>query len=197
MRLIITGSPGTGKTTVGKALSERLNYKIFNEKEFAIAKGIGEWDSEQDELVVPLEKLEKEVNKFFAKEKNVILEGHLLCEIKVKADFAILLTCHPEILESRLEARGYKAEKIQDNVFCEGIEYCKKHLARNQPKKKIIELQIRKTKPLDQIVEIGAGLGGYIPYIAEQQSEQQGLKPIVIDPLDYNRALELIKYGLK
>ena len=102
------------------------HLEILNEKEFAVQKGIGEWDTEENELVVPLPKLRKELTALLKKEKNIVLEGHLLCEIKLGANFVVLLRVHPEILELRLQAKKYPEEKIQDNVFCEGIDYCKK-----------------------------------------------------------------------
>ena len=145
MKIGITGSPGVGKTTITKFISEHYNLKNFNEKEFALEQGIGEFDKEENELVVPLDKLEEKLNEFLEKEENVAVEGHLLCEIKAKFDFIVVLRCHPEILEARLEERGYKAEKIQDNVFCEGIDYCKKHASRNYSKKKVIEVETRKS----------------------------------------------------
>jgi len=145
MRLVITGSPGTGKTSLGKELAKAIRHAIVNEKEFALKHGIGEWDSEENELVVPLKKLEKELNAFLKKNKNAIIEGHLLCELMLKADFVVLLQLHPELLEERLARKGYSAEKIQDNVFCEGIDYCKKHVLRNYKKNKIIEVQSQKT----------------------------------------------------
>ena len=145
MKLGITGTPGTGKTSISKKLAEHFKCKLLNEKEFALQERIGEFDTEENELVVPLEKLEEKLNKFIEKTKNIIIEGHLLCEIKANFDFLILLKCNPEILESRLEQRGYKAEKIQDNVFCEGIDYCKKHSKRNYSKEKIIEIESRKS----------------------------------------------------
>lgn len=141
MRIIITGTPGTGKTAIAKRLGQALGFMVRNEKEFALAEGIGEFDAAENELVVPLEKLRARLNKFLAKHDNVIVEGHLLCEIRARAaDAVVLLTCgDPERLASRLELRGYNEAKIQDNVFCEGISYCKKHCLRNYPKDKVIE----------------------------------------------------------
>ena len=145
MRICITGTPGTGKTAIAKRLGETLGYKVLNEREFALQEGIGEFDPADNELVVPLEKLGPRLNKLLAKEKNIIVEGHMLCEIKGKFDEVIVLRLHPERLASRLELRGYKDEKIQDNVFCEGIDYCKKHALRNYHKKKVIELENKQT----------------------------------------------------
>ena len=145
MRIVITGSPGTGKTSVAKVLAEELGCGAVNEKEFALEKGIGKWDSESNELVVPLELLEKELNRLLHNTKDIIIEGHLLCEIKLKVDCCIVLRLDPEVLESRLGRRSYSEEKIQDNVFCEGIDYCKKHALRNYEKKIVLEVESKKS----------------------------------------------------
>ena len=144
MKLIITGSPGTGKTTIAKKLARRVKCKYINEHDLALKKGFGKFDHQQGELVVPLNDLRREARRIIEKEKNIILEGHLFCEIRLPVDAAIVLRVHPEILESRLEARGYNDVKIQDNVFCEGIDYCKKHALRKYGKKKLVEVRNEK-----------------------------------------------------
>jgi adenylate kinase len=155
MRIVITGSPGVGKTSAARALGKRLKARVVNEKQFALEKKIGRWDSKEDELVIPIEPFARAVNKLLEREKSVILEGHLLCEVKLNADFVVLMRCHPEILESRLESRGYSAEKVQDNVFCEGIDYCKKRLAGNCPKGKLVEIESGKSikETLERIIK--------------------------------------------
>ena len=145
MRLAITGTPGTGKTAIAKALGQKIGHRALNEKELALQHGIGEWDAEENELVVPLKKLEKAANSLLKKEQKVIIEGHLLCEMKLKADFVVVLRLHPELLEERLSRKRYSPEKIMDNVFCEGIDYCKKHALRNYRKEKVLDVQAQKT----------------------------------------------------
>jgi len=154
MHIAVTGSPGVGKTSVAKALGNKLKCPVFNEKQLAIEKGLGKWNETEDELVIPLGKFAKELDSLFSEKKNVIIEGHLLCELRSKPDFIVLIRCHPEILEARLEKRGYSQEKVQDNVFCEGIDYCKKHLERNYSKGKIVEVQAGKSikETLDRII---------------------------------------------
>jgi len=143
MKLIVTGSPGTGKTTIARKLAKKLKCEYVNERELALEEGIGKIDHDSNELVLPLNALKRVVSEKF-KKNNVVMEGHVLCEIRVKVDAIVVLRVHPEILESRLEARGYNAEKTQDNVFCEGIEYCTKHALRNYGKKRVIEVQNEK-----------------------------------------------------
>lgn len=145
MRIVVTGSPGTGKTSVAKELAKRLGCEVVNEKGFALEKDIGKWGPDSNELVIPLEKLEKELNELLHNTPNIILEGHLLCEIKLDADVCVVLRVDPEMLEERLGRRNYSGEKIQDNVFCEGIDYCKKHALRNYEEKIVLEVENKKS----------------------------------------------------
>jgi len=141
MRIIVTGSPGTGKTSIAGALGKKLRHKVVNEKQFALERKIGKWDENEEELVIPLDGFGKELGALLEKEKNIILEGHLLCELRLKADIVILLREEPRILEGRLRKRGYSEEKVQDNVFCEAGNYCGKHVCSNYAAEKIIEVQ--------------------------------------------------------
>jgi adenylate kinase len=140
MRLIVTGTPGCGKTTLAKLLGEKLKLKVINEKDFALQNKIGKFNDE-GELEIPINEFQKKANAFLRKNNNVLFEGHVLCETKLKIDKAILITIDPEELELRLEQRKYSPAKIMDNVFCEGIDYCKKHVQRNYPQSKIIMIQ--------------------------------------------------------
>jgi len=147
MRLIVTGTPGCGKTTLAKMLGENFKLKVINEKDFALQNKIGKFNDE-GELEIPLKEFEKKANLFLKKHDNVLLEGHVLCETKLSVDKVILVTIDPEELELRLEKRNYNAGKIMDNIFCEGIEYCKKHIQRNYPKNKIITIYSKQTPKL-------------------------------------------------
>lgn len=136
---MITGTPGTGKTTVSRALAKYFGLNVINEKDFALKNSIGSFNDE-NELEIPIKEFEKKANKFLLKNTNFIFEGHTLCEMKLNVDKVILIRIDPEVLESRLESRNYSTEKIMDNTFCEGIDYCKKHILRNYSNDKIIEV---------------------------------------------------------
>jgi adenylate kinase len=139
MKLLITGTPGCGKTTLAKSFGKKLGLKVINEKDFALANSIGGFN-EENELELPLNILEKKINLFLKNNDNVVFEGHVLCETKLDVDLVIIITINPEILEMRLEKRNYSSQKIMDNVFCEGINYCEKQVRKNYSKKKIIKL---------------------------------------------------------
>ena len=145
MKLIITGTPGCGKTTLAKNIGEKLKLRVINEKDFALKNSIGKFN-EENELEIPIKEFEKKANSFLTKNDNIIFEGHVLCEMKLKVDKVILITINPEELELRLEQRHYSIDKIMDNVFCEGIDYCKKHVLRNYSLKKVISIQSKQNQ---------------------------------------------------
>ncbi|MCK4883374.1 MAG: AAA family ATPase [Candidatus Diapherotrites archaeon] len=118
--IIITGTPGTGKTTIAKELGKALNLPVFSELELISQKQIGKKNTE-NEFEVELELLEKEINLL---EKDCIVEGHLLCELKTTAGTVIVLRCEPKKLEKRLLKRHYKTKKVNENICCELIDYC-------------------------------------------------------------------------
>ncbi|MBT4870250.1 MAG: AAA family ATPase [Candidatus Diapherotrites archaeon] len=153
MNIAISGTPGVGKTTIAKLLGKKLNLKVINEKDFALKKGIGSFN-EMDELEIPIDEFEKTANALLLKEGNIIFEGHLLCEMKLKVDKFIVLTLDPEKLQLRLELRNYPEEKIMDNTFCEGIEYCKKHAKKNYKTKLIVIESKEQNELINELLDL-------------------------------------------
>ncbi|MBI5884897.1 AAA family ATPase [archaeon] len=140
MKLIVTGTPGTGKTSIAGMLAKKLGIKLINELAFAQKKRIGSIDRKTGERLIPLKKLEKALKKELKANESLIVEGHLLCGLKLPADLIVVLRCSPKKLEARLSGkRNYSDEKILDNAFCEETGYCMLNAKASYPKEKIIE----------------------------------------------------------
>ncbi|EFC46325.1 predicted protein [Naegleria gruberi] len=132
--ILITGTPGVGKTVMGEAvinsLKEKLNltnYEYLNVSE--IAKGeqfVEEFDSERDTYVLDEDKLLDHLEeKLSDLEKGFVIDYHsseLFPERWI--DFVIVLRCDPDVLFKRLEKRGYSEQKVQENVDCEIFQVC-------------------------------------------------------------------------
>lgn len=123
MKIIITGTPGTGKSTIVKELSKKLGIGIIDCKKI-IERVKAYKFNEEGEMEVLLPKFRNALKKELEGKKNWIIENHLLCEIKLEADFVFVFRCEKKILEKRMKKRGYRLGKIADNLMVELLDYC-------------------------------------------------------------------------
>jgi len=113
--LAITGTPGTGKTSVCKALGNwimDLNSVIEVQGFYT---GI---DRERGCLIADLDKLEEYV-RHNAKKRSII-EGHLAHLLN--PEVAIVLRANPSVLAARLKQKGFPPQKIKENVEAEMLD---------------------------------------------------------------------------
>ena len=115
--ILLTGTPGTGKTTAAKQL--RSNYKVIHLTQFIKENNLGTKDGE---IEVEIDKLEKEINKTVQNlgAEKILVEGHLAHYLD--GDHCIVLRLKPELLEERLKHREYSMDKISENVEAETMD---------------------------------------------------------------------------
>lgn len=134
MKVGITGTPGTGKTTV----TEALDREIIDMKKFACEKGLGE---QTDLLEIDVSAVNEELPEKYW------IEGHLAH--KMDLDYCIVLRTRPDILRDRLEARDYSEEKINENVEAEAMDL----ILSEASQKNILIYEIDTTeKSVDEVV---------------------------------------------
>lgn len=113
MLIALTGTPGTGKSTVAEEL-QRRGHRIIHVND-TIGPYVLENDEELDTRIVDTGQWSDEFPPF-----DGIVEGHL--SHLLPADKVILLRCRPDILKSRLIERGYRTEKVAENVEAEMLD---------------------------------------------------------------------------
>ncbi len=113
MLIALTGTPGTGKSTVAAELALR-GHRVIRSND-TIGPYILERDEDQDTNIVDTEKWSSEFP-----EHEGIVEGHL--SHLLNADRIIVLRCRPDVLKKRLEMRGYPPEKVIENVEAEILD---------------------------------------------------------------------------
>lgn len=115
MRIAVTGTPGTGKTTAVSELDTDLDVVHLNEH--IESEDLYERrDDERDSLVVDLDA----VRSFLADRTDVIVESHLAHHID--ADRVVVLRCHPETIEGRLLDRGESEDSATENAESEAVD---------------------------------------------------------------------------
>lgn len=151
MKIIMTGTPGVGKSTLAKLLAKQMNIELISLSRFAKENKLVDKNSEVD-----IKKLSKKLS-FLKNKSNYILEGHLACEIPLPADFVFVLRSNPKILSNRLKKRKYSKEKIEENVMSEILDYCLILCEKNYQTKRINSLivQINTSKrPINSCLKI-------------------------------------------
>jgi len=114
MRLALTGTPGTGKTTIAGLLPYPvidINALVKGGMNFGLDAQRGCLEADMDALAGHLAGHDSE--------DILILEGHFSHHF---ADWSIVLRLHPSELEARLAARGYTAQKIRENLEAEALD---------------------------------------------------------------------------
>jgi len=156
MIIALTGTPGTGKTSVAEILKNKgftiidLN-KLACDKIFLIGK-----DYKRDSNIVDLKKLNKYIFDNYSGAETVIIEGHLshLLECVEKI---IILRCNPEILKRNLSKKDWSQEKIKENIEAEILDIILCETVEIHQEKNIFEINVTgKTieKIVDMIIEI-------------------------------------------
>ncbi len=114
--LIVTGTPGTGKTLVSSILGNMLGYKHIDLTKLAIErKALYAYDYVRKTYIIDEEALRKILDEKINKEKEVIIDTHYPCIVE-KADAVVILKTETEELKKRLEKRGWESIKITENI---------------------------------------------------------------------------------
>jgi len=111
----ITGTPGTGKSSVADALARR-GYPMVRLIDTIQPYAIGR-DEGRDTLVIDEERWVQEFTPV-----DGFVEGHFAHLLP--CDRVVVLRCRPDRLLERLRGRGYKEEKCRENTEAEALDVC-------------------------------------------------------------------------
>ena len=144
MRVIfITGTPGTGKSTLAKALAKILKVKYINIANLVKKKGFYvDYDEDRRSYIIDINKVKEEIRRIISSE-SVVIEGHVVEAVPPEViDACIVLRLNPNILKKRLEERKYSHKKILENVQAEMLDAVLIDAMRHFGKEKVFELDV-------------------------------------------------------
>ena len=155
MMTALTGTPGTGKSTIASILKAR-GMQVISQKE-TMTPYLLEHDTERDTDIIDDEAW---VDNFVPVEG--IIEGHLTHLLP--ADRVVILRCRPDILAARLRDRGYRDEKVQENAEAEALDCALIEALEVHPETCITVIDTTEQSPENTADEIEAFIRGDAPH---------------------------------
>ena len=162
--IFISGTPGTGKTTVSRLLSSKLNVPHIDLGKLAVReKFVSGIDKKRGSLIVDVSKLKCRLKEIVENSKGyVIVEGHYGAEvIPVKLlKFAFVLRCNPHVLKARLKKSRVKKREISENLAAEILDLCLWDAISAYKIERVCEIDTTGRSSKSVVNEILAVLGG-------------------------------------
>lgn len=154
--IIITGTPGCGKSSHSRELQKLLgeNYKHIPVSDLAKEKDfIESYDEVLDTSVVDEDKLLDHLEIELEKGGRII-DWHV-CDIFPERliDLVVVLRCDNSILYDRLSSRGYKDNKIQENLDAEIMEVILQDATEGYAPELVVVLNSESDEEMKQNVE--------------------------------------------
>lgn len=115
MKIALTGTPGTGKTSAAARLSDITVIDLRKLSQENAERFV--FDQDHDCLEIDLTELQALIPEVSG---NAIIEGHL--SHLLENDLVIILRCSPKVLAERLSIRNWPPEKIKENQEAEAVD---------------------------------------------------------------------------
>ena len=153
MIIIVSGTPGTGKTTLSKKLAKILKYQYIDVAKLIRENKLAEsYDKKRKCNIVDTKKLNQILIKEIKQNKNLIIDSHLSHYLPKKhVDLCIIVKCDLKELEKRLKNKKYSKTKIRENLDCEIFDVCLNEA--KQAKHKIAVIDTTNKIDIKKIIE--------------------------------------------
>ena len=150
--IIVTGTPGTGKTRLSKNLAKKLDFFYLDINRLIYKSKLSEgYDKKRKTKIVDVDRLNKAlIKEILSIKKNkkisgVIIDSHLSHYLPNKyADLCIVTKCDIKELSKRLKKKRFHKEKIKENIQAEIFGIC--HNEALERKHNIIVIDTSKTE---------------------------------------------------
>lgn len=157
--ILITGTPGTGKTSLSILLADELSnitnkkYEAINIGELITKKKLyKEWDQKYNVPIFDEDMIIEELD--YIKEGGYVIDFHSACFLPEEwFKLIVILRCNNTELYDRLKARNYSDEKIMENIECEIMNVLSDEVKESFSENRIMELNNEKLSEMSENIE--------------------------------------------
>ncbi|WP_049984912.1 adenylate kinase family protein [Halobellus rufus] len=164
-RIALTGTPGTGKTTVSELVEAELGLEVVHLNDaIREAELFTDRDVERDSFVADLDAVESwladRVETDGDASHDVLVESHLSHLLDVER--VIVLRCHPDALKPRLRERGESEASVAENAESEALDVILAEAVERHGADSVWEIDTTDRSPEDVASDVGAAVRGEI-----------------------------------
>jgi adenylate kinase len=161
VRLAVTGTPGTGKTTVTDLLTDgdspSVDLTPIHLNDVLEREGLYERvDEERDSYVADLDALRDHLDG----RDDVLIESHLAHHLR--ADRVVVLRCRPDLLADRLRDRGADESEAQENADSEALDVILGEAVERHGRDRVYEVDTTDRSPAAVARDVAAVAAGEV-----------------------------------
>ena len=147
--IIITGTPGTGKTSLALEIAKNGYEYVDANKVIEQNNLVESFDKKRDTNVVDEKKLSDAFVKLIKTKKALVIDSHMSHCIPAKyVNICIVTKCNLKVLKKRLEKKGYSKEKVRENLDAEILDVCLTEAEEAGHKLLIVDTSVRKPRDI-------------------------------------------------
>ncbi|XP_009609742.1 adenylate kinase isoenzyme 6 homolog [Nicotiana tomentosiformis] len=152
--ILITGAPGTGKTTTASALAEVTQLRHINVGDFANEKNLSNgWDDTFDCYYINEDLVCDKLENLMEEGGNII--DHHGCDFFPERCFdrVVVLQTDNSVLYDRFIKRGYSGQKLSDNAKCDIFQVLVEEVKESYPEDIVVILRSDSAEDITKNVE--------------------------------------------
>lgn len=154
--ILITGTPGVGKTNVSSRLASRLDATHVDlSKLVEQEKLISGVDKDRGTLIADTKRVSERVQGIIKScDRDVIIDGHYAVDVlpTEAIHLVFVLRRDPEELKEAMENRGFTERKLWENLAAEILDVCLWDAVRACGSEKVCEIDVS-GKRIEEVVE--------------------------------------------
>ena len=154
--ILVTGTPGVGKTSVSRLLASKLDAVYINLAELVererLISGV---DKARETLIADTPRVSKRVQEIIkSSEGDVIVDGHYAVDVVSTKDVHVVFVLRrdPDDLKGLMENRGFKERKLWENLAAEILDVCLWDAVSACGSDKVCEIDVS-GKRIEEVVE--------------------------------------------
>jgi adenylate kinase len=181
--ILMSGTPGVGKTTLAHALTAKLDAVYVNLTDLALDENLilGK-DKQRDSMIVDETRMKRRMGEMIEKcqDKDIVIDGHYAVDVVPKKSITQVFVLRRDPVELRrlMESSGISGRKLWENLASEVLDVCLVDALRVLGTSKVCEVDMSGKSVEQAVSEILEILGdnrkcrvGIVDWIGKLESE--------------------------